>query len=371
METTCELQVGHHLFPPSLLERLGNTTGEAALVADQLIQLAESDTGARHEVQEALRTFGEDLQFRMARKSELLKQPLRELSQRAGEVGGAAAALIDLKMQVEALDPADVDFVQGWFFRLLGYLLFVGSPVKRYFSRYESAAPSLAAIVKSLEKGCDGLKRDNVILRADQAELKALLAELTGAAAYLQAIDARLNQRLADDSCAGSVCDELLFPLQQRIQDVLQQLLVSRQGVLTGALIVRNNEEMIRGVNRALTATRKALAVAAALARVLTDQRIVLDGVGAADFGAGQIIGDGVRQLREPGTAAHRPAAPAQPDVDMLRQAFVDIRSALGDIDSFRRDVLPEMSRSIATLDHLTIEAAALVRLRPVEAVPA
>lgn len=376
METTYDLQLSQQLFSPTLLERLGSTaTAGATQVADQLIRLAESDGQARSEVQEALRSFAEKLQFKAARQSDLLKQPLRQLSARAGEGSGVADTLIDLKLQVEALDPAGIDFSPGWLARLLGYLPFVGTPVKRYFSRYESSSATLSAIVKSLEKGREELKRDNITLRADQNELQQLVDELSASLAYSQAIDGRLSQRLAeeipaDDPLASFIRDELLFSLRQRIQDIQQQLLVSQQGVLTSALIVRNNDELIRGVNRALTVTVNALSVAVTLALALANQRLVLDKIEAVNRSTEKIIADSARQLRDQGATIHRQAASAQINVDVLRQAFVDIRAALDDIDGFRRNALPEMSRSIATLDQLTGEAAALIERLPAETVP-
>jgi uncharacterized protein YaaN involved in tellurite resistance len=376
MGTTYELQGGRQFFSPTLLARLGDdATDEAGQLADQLVRLAESEGQARSEVQDALRTFGEKLQFKAARQSDMLKQPLRQLSERAGLGAGVADTLVDLKMQVEVLDPAGVDFAPGWLARLAGYLPFIGTPVKRYFSRYESASTTLSAIVKSLEKGREELKRDNITLRADQDELQALVSELDESLAYAQAIDGRLSQRLAEEipadaPLAAFVRDELLFSLRQRIQDLQQQLLVSQQGVLTSALIVRNNEELIRGVNRALTVTVNALSVAVTLALALANQRIVLDKIEAVNRSTEKIIGDSAKKLREQGGAIHRQAASAQLDVEVLRQAFVDIRAALDDIAGFRRNALPEMSRSIATLDQLTVDAAALVQRLPAVASP-
>jgi len=368
------LQVGGQHFPPALLDRLGVlVAGDAKQLADKLLQLAGTDGVMRSEVQAGLRSFAEKLQFKAARQSEMLKQPLRQLSAKGGEGSGVADTLIELKMQVEALDPAGIDFSPGWFGRLFGYLPFVGTPVKRYFSRYESASTTLDAIVKSLEKGREELKRDNITLCADQEELQTVVAELGDSLAYAQAIDARLSQRLADeipadDPLASFIRDELLFSLRQRIQDMQQQLLVSQQGVLTCSLIVRNNEELIRGVNRALTVTVNALSVAVTLALALANQRLVLDKIEAVNRSTEKIIADSARQLRAQGAAIHRQAATAQIDLGVLRQAFVDIRVALDDIASFRRNALPEMSRSIAALDQLSHEAATLVQRLPAEA---
>jgi len=374
MTESVTMQVEGKHFPPALLDRLGvQVAGDASQAADQLVQLASTDSGSRAEVLQAMRGFAEKLQFKAARQSEMLKQPLRQLSAKGGEGAGVADTLIELKIQVEALDPAGVDFSPGWFSRMLGYLPFVGTPVKRYFSRYESASATLDAIVKSLEKGREELKRDNITLRADQEELQAVVVELADSLTYAQGIDARLSQRLAeeipaDDPLAGFIRDEILFSLRQRIQDMQQQLLVSQQGVLTSALIVRNNEELIRGVNRALTVTVNALSVAVTLALALANQRLVLDKIEAVNRSTEKIIADSARQLREQGATIHRQAATTQIDVGVLRQAFADIRVALNDIASFRRNALPEMSRRIAALDQLSLEAAALVECLPAEA---
>ena len=71
---------------------------------------------------------------------------------------------------------------------------------------------------------------------------------------------------LQDDPMYKFVSEELLFPLRQRIQDLQQQLLVNQQGFLTIEMIIRNNKELIRGVNRALNTTVSALQVAVTLA---------------------------------------------------------------------------------------------------------
>ena len=77
---------------------------------------------------------------------------------------GVANALVDLKLKVEELDPAQVDFSPGWFSRTLGWLPMVGTPLKRYFTKYESADTVLTAITDSLRKGADQLKRDNITM---------------------------------------------------------------------------------------------------------------------------------------------------------------------------------------------------------------
>ena len=76
----------------------------------------------------------------------MLKEPVADLAKSSEDGGAVAKALIDLKMQVEGLDPARADFSAGWLTRLLGYIPGVGTPMKRYFTKFESAQTVVDAI---------------------------------------------------------------------------------------------------------------------------------------------------------------------------------------------------------------------------------
>ena len=55
----------------------------------------------------------------------------------------------------------------------------VGTPLKRYFMKFESSQTAIDSIVKSLEKGREQLKRDNVTLSEDQRAMRELTRTLT------------------------------------------------------------------------------------------------------------------------------------------------------------------------------------------------
>jgi len=77
-------------------------------------------------------------------------------------------------MQVEALDPACFNLDPGWFSRIIGYIPGIGSPLKRYFSKYENAQTIINSIIQSLEMGREQLKRDNITLTEDQKTRRIL-----------------------------------------------------------------------------------------------------------------------------------------------------------------------------------------------------
>lgn len=310
----------------------------------------------------AVETMGLELQKKAAHQSAMLQQPVRELSKRADDGGDVANALVGLKSQVESLDPAKFDFEPGWFSRTLGLLPGVGTPIKKYFSKFESAQTVIDAIVRSLEMGRDQLQRDNATLTEDQKQMIETMKKLEQTIKLSKLVDQKLQYQLDKNLEAGTekykfVAEELLFPLRQRIVDLQQQLAVNQQGVLAVEIIIRNNKELARGVTRALNVTVSALQVAATVALALADQKMVLDKVEKVNKTTGDLIANTAAQLKTQGAQIHKQAATAQLDMESLKRAFSDISTAMDDISSFRINALPEMAKSVLELDKLTAES--------------
>lgn len=239
--------------------------------------------------------------------------------------------------------------------------------LKRYFSRYESASTVIDAIVRSLKDGQEQLKRDNITLQDDQKAMRALSVKLQKAIALGQLIDKKLQAKLemeipSDDPRYKFIQEELQFPLRQRIQDLQQQLLVGQQGFLTIEMIVRNNKELIRGVNRAVNVTVSALQVAVTLALALANQKIVLEKVQAVSATTNNLIAGTSARLKQQGAEIHKQASSTQLDMDVLKQSFADIQSALDDISQYRQEALPKMAATIVEMDQLAAKSEETIR---------
>jgi uncharacterized protein YaaN involved in tellurite resistance len=282
---------------------------------------------------------------------------------------------VDLKIKVEELDPGKYDLEAGWLTRLLGRIPGVGTPLKRYFSRYESASTVIDAIIRSLKDGQEQLKRDNITLVDDQKLMRGLTHKLERAVKLGQLIDSGLEDKLqteipASDARYKFIQEELLFPLRQRIQDLQQQLLVNQQGFLTIEMIIRNNKELIRGVNRALNVTVSALQVAVTLALALANQRIVLEKVQALTDTTSDLITGTAERLKTQGAAIHKQASATQIDIDALKRAFEDVRAALDDVSRYRQEALPKMAERILQMDKMAAESdEAIARVEHAERV--
>ena len=182
-----------------------------------------------------------------------------------------------------------------------------------------------------------------------------------------QLIDQQLEYRLqreipASDPRHKFIQEELMFPLRQRIMDLQQQLAVNQQGVLATALVMRNNTELVRGVNRAVDVTVSALQVAVTVALALANQRIVLDKINAINATTSDLISGTAERLRTQGAAIHTQASRSMLDMDALKSAFADINAAMDEISRFRQEALPQMARTIVEFDELTARGEEAVK---------
>ena len=337
---------------------------------DYVARLLAPETGEspnKQEKRSAVESMFLSEQQDAARRSEMLNEPLKTLAHRADDGGEVATTLTDLRMRVEELDPAGVDFEAGWLMRMVGKIPGVGSPVKRYFSRYESASTVIDAIIRSLENGKEQLKRDNLTLSEDQKQMRQSGEKLEQAIKLGQLIDHKLEYKLAreisaEDPQAAFVKEELLFPLRQRIQDLQQQLLVSQQGYLTTEMIMRNNQELMRGVDRAVNVTVNALQIAVTLAMALAHQKIVLEKVQAVTQTTNQLLANTSERLKTQGVEIQKQASSTALDLDVLRQAFTDINQALEDVSTYRQEALPQMASSILEMDQMAAKAEEAIK---------
>ncbi len=300
-------------------------------------------------------------------QSDMLKGKLGPLMKKGDEGGAVAQALIDLRDQVSILDPSGVNFTPGWFARAFQGLPFIGSPIARYFNRFETGQGAINSVIKSLESGKKMLENDNRILATDQKAWRDNTLLLKTQIAYLRAVDAGLEERLpgvADPDHKTFLQEEILFPLRQRTQDLLQRLAVNQQGVLVSEVLIRNNRELIRGVDRGLFVTVDALNIAVAAAMALANQELVLNAVEALNSTTNALIAGTAKRLRTQGVAIQKRASSTMLDEAVLKQAFADVNAALDDISTYRRNALPQMAKSIIDLNQSAEQAEkAIIRM--------
>lgn len=342
---------------------------QLAVMADTFVRdvLAANEAMSSADLQrQAIDGMGIEVQRQAARRSAMLQEPIRKLAHQGDEGGPVAKALIDLRSQMENLDPGRHEFSTGGIAKALSFIPGVGNRLERYFRKFETAQEALDAIIHDLESGAGMLRRDNVTLADDQQVLRDILVQLCRQIDLGRMIDARLERSAAelapDEPRRGFIEEELIFPLRQRIVDLQQQLAVSQQGVLALEVVIRNNRELIRGVDRAINVTVSALNVAVTVALALANQKLVLDRVEALNSTTSDLIAGTAKALRSQGVEIQTRASSSMLDMEKLEAAFGDVIGAIDEVSRYRREALPKLDQQIDRLEELAGRGDAAIR---------
>ncbi|MDQ7729684.1 toxic anion resistance protein [Halomonas sp. SpR8] len=344
-------------------------SGDAELeaMADRFVEdiLAAGDEASAVRQRRAVDEMGLELQQQAAHRSAMLQTPLRKLAHQGDEGGSVAKALTDLRGRMEGLDPSRHRLAPSALDRVLAIIPGVDSRLQRYFQKFENAQQALDAIIEELKGGRDMLHRDNLTLSDDQQALNDILNELNRQVALGRLIDQRLCDEIAardsEDFRRHFLEEELLFPLRQRIVDLQQQLAVSQQGVLALEVIIRNNRELMRGVDRAINVTVSALTVAVTVAMAMANQRLVLDRIESLNSTTSQMIGGTAKALRQQGVDIQKRASSAMLDMQVLEEAFSEVMGAINDLSTYRKEALPRLDEQIDRLATLAKQGNASI----------
>lgn len=311
----------------------------------------------RKEILQSIDAFGMDTMKASSSKNNLLQVSVGNLSKTGDEGGQVAKGLSDLHMQLKDLDPSAIDFAKRGF---LGRLF---NPLRAYFLKFQKADTVISDIVVSLDKGKTTLKNDNTTLEIEQQSLRDLTKKLQKEIELGTMMDASIEAQVEAAKARGEsedkirfITEEVLFPLRQRVMDLQQMIVVNQQGIMAMEVVMRNNKELIRGVDRAKNVTISALKVAVTVASALYNQKIVLKKIEMLNQTTNELIAGTSRMLKEQGAAIHKQALETSISVDTMKQAFTDVLSALESISTYKQEALPKMRDTIDQFRQLADE---------------
>ena len=148
----------------------------------------------------------------------------------------------------------------------------------------------------------------------------------------------------------------ILFPLRQRVMDMQQMIAVNQQGIMAIEVVIRNNKELIRGVERAKNVTISALKISVTVASALYNQKIVLKKIQLLNETTNNIISSTSKMLKEQGWEIHKQAIESNISVETLKTAFEDVISTLESISTYKQSALPQMKITINQFRELVEE---------------
>jgi uncharacterized protein YaaN involved in tellurite resistance len=264
------------------------------------------------------------------------------------------SSLSELRGTVSDLTPNAADLNKAQ--KFLG-IFPMGKKIQRYFERYESANDQIDKIIKSLMTGQDELRKDNAALQGEKIALYDTMKQLNEWAFLAQKLDDEVTSQVAvarnrgDVEAATKLESDVLFAIRQRRTDILTQLAVSAQGYLAMGLVQKNNEELIKGVERARTTTLSALRTAIILAKALTNQELVIKQIAAVNETTNNAILQSSEMLKRQTGLIHEQAASSGVSVETLTQAFDNIFATIDEVESFKLRANESMDKTITSLN--------------------
>ncbi|MFG3037023.1 toxic anion resistance protein [Streptomyces sp. NPDC048330] len=290
----------------------------------------------------------------------MLDRTVRSLGRGGGDAQArVGTSLVELRRTVEDLDPRDTP---GKGARRLLARLPGGNRLRDHVAKYASSQATLNRIVGSLRGGQDELRRDNAALQTERARLWETMGKLQEYAVLTEALDGAVEERIAgtpDPARADALRADVLFPVRQKHQDLLTQLAVSAQGYLAMDVVRRNNDELIKGVDRAATTTLSALRIAVMLASALENQRKVTEQVDVLRSTTEDLIRGNAEMLATQAGEIQRIAADPAVGAETLRTAFGQIYRTLDAIDTYKARATESMAATVQSLTAELQEASA------------
>jgi uncharacterized protein YaaN involved in tellurite resistance len=265
---------------------------------------------------------------------------------------GIGADLTELRRTVEALDPKEATKTK----KFLGIIPF-GNRIDRYFDKYRSSQTHIQKILGSLADGKDELLMDNAAIDTERANLWKTMHKLEQMAHISKSLDQQLEDKAneldaTDPAKAKAIRETALFYTRQRTTDLLTQMAVTVQGYLALDLVKKNNVELVKGVDRASTTTVSALRTAVTVAQALTNQKLVLEQIGALNTTTAGMIDTTGEMLKSQTGAIHEQAASATIPLETLQRAFQNIYDTMDQIDRFKLQALDNMKQTVNTLSN-------------------
>lgn len=314
----------------------------------EILTLDIDELAKKKYILQSIESFGAASMKRSASKNSMLQVTVGKLSKDGDEDGVVAKGLMDLNRELKELDPSLIDFTRTGIF---GKLF---DPIRAYFAKYQNADSSIAEIIASLDKGKTILKNDNITLEIEQQALrdltKKLMKEIQLGTLMDASIEMQIDAAKARDEAPEKVrfvTEEVLFPLRQRIMDMQQMVVVNQQGVMATEIVIRNNKELMRGVERAKNVTVSALKTSVNVASALYHQKIVLKKIEMLNETTNNLISITSQMLREEGAEIQKQSMDANISVETLRTAFADAMEALDSINTYKQEALPKMRDTI------------------------
>ncbi len=295
--------------------------------ADQLtnwlLAIDPQDLKLVDQVRNALFELGAQEQTDYWRLNNRLIQPLQQLMADIDAGGQVSQLLEKLSQQVADMQPPNKRL--SWKERFMLLFSWRESAYQMWLDGFPGKRKNMVELTGQLKAEKKQLKRDNHILSGDHESLTAGLNKLVLSYDFASLLEQtlKLNGRKSaiNADLMAMIDNELLGPVQQRMMDLQQQILIARQAVMTIELIIKQNQSLIRDIDQTVMTTTAAIDVAAGVAMVNNNQK---------NQKLGKQVGVDTEKLRQAKRLIDQ-------TLEHMQQVSLDSASALQEMDFKKR----------------------------------
>jgi uncharacterized protein YaaN involved in tellurite resistance len=302
-------------------------------------------------------TIGSEELSEMRQLSKVLEAPVKDIMGEAGSPQDTISnSLLEIKSQADAINPAHFDLNPGFFGRLIAKIT-GSSAMNKYVTKYTSTADVIKSISESLDGAILKLKEDNAIFEQDKARFRKASDALKNKVQLLMAVDQEVEKKVeaeTDPDKKSFLQEEVLFTIRSHTQDLQQTYIASQQGVAAINVLIKNNRELIRGVERTQRVAIPVMSIGFTIATGLASQKKILDLTDNINQATADTMVQNSKMLKDQGAAIQKQAASATLDIQKVTQSMEDLIAAIEDVETFKQAALPGMKESVNALQALS-----------------
>lgn len=358
---------------PVVVETITTNDGKAIQLTEEnktkmsefIKEIKKSHTDETLSTTDIISVVGQEEVAQLRTISDVLKsERIGHIQSMEGEDSDVSSSLINLRTEVEKINPQGVKFDHPNWFMGIVYSLIGGTPAQKYLTKFETAEDVINGITENLDNGKLMLKEDNVSFGIDKKRYIAATRSLSEKIELLMAADTKVEamaEAETDEYEKQFLQNEVLFSIRQHIQDLQQMQAVTQQGVMALDILIKNNSELMTSVTRAVNTTMPLVTIGLNIARGLANQKRVLETVKATNAMAGDMLVNNANMMKEQGAEIQKGASSAAIDVAKIQEAMSTTLDAIRDVEEFKSNALPDMKKAIQELNDANVTASAKI----------
>lgn len=166
------------------------------------------------------------------------------------------------------------------------------NPIKKYFNFVKKEEISIENIIDTLNNEKEIIERDNITLEIEIKRIYEIITELQNEYAYGENLQSEVNNLIKNEKDEAKINyynKSVLTHLEKKMFDIKQMIIVKQQSVMALQIIIKNNKEIIRNIERVNNVTISALNTTVLVAKTLYNQKLVLNRINNIENNVGKI----------------------------------------------------------------------------------